>query len=45
MITLKHVAGSTMLADLLTKACARAIFVSLLMLLDRFAVDGVASPA
>ena len=33
------------LADLLTKACSRAIFVTLLRLLDAFAVDGVASSA
>jgi hypothetical protein len=42
VITLKHVPGSTMMADLLTKACARAVFVSLMKLLDAFSIDGVA---
>lgn len=36
VVTMQHVAGAIMLADLLTKACARPIFVSLLELLDDF---------
>ena len=43
VITLAHVPGTTMLADLLTKACARAVFVKLLQLFDAFAVDGAAA--
>ena len=37
-----HLPGSVMLADLLTKAVGRQVFVALLKLLDAFAVDGIA---
>ena len=40
VVTLKHVKGAMMLADILTKACARAIFSELLRLLDDYAVSG-----
>ena len=43
VIILRHVPGSTMLADLLTKATSRQIFVALIKLLDAFPVNGVAS--
>ena len=43
VIVLRHVPGSTMLADLLTKATSRQIFVALIKLIDAFSVDGVAS--
>ena len=45
VITLRHVPGRTMLADLLTKAVERAIFLQLLRLFDRYASDGVVCPA
>lgn len=44
VVTLKHVAGRVMIADILTKAQARAVFVELLNLLDRYAVDGIVCP-
>ena len=40
----QHVAGVVMLADILTKAVARPIFLELLRLLDSYARDGLASP-
>ena len=43
VITLRHVPGSTMVADLLTKATSRQIFVALLKLIDTFSVNNVAS--
>ena len=33
VVTMRHVAGTVMLADLLTKACARPVFLELLKLL------------
>ena len=39
-IVVKHLPGSRMIADLLTKAVARALFCELLALLDSFAVNG-----
>ena len=41
-IVVKHLPGSRMIADLLTKAVARALFRELLQLLDNFAVNGTA---
>ena len=38
--TVKHVAGSTMIADILTKAPARAIFIEMLRLLLAYPVSG-----
>ena len=38
VVTLKHVAGATMIADILTKACARMIFVALLQLIVEHAL-------
>ena len=43
-VTLKHVAGSTMIADVLTKACARVIFVALLQLIVEHAHTRRVSP-
>ena len=43
VITLRHVPGSTMVADLLTKATSRQIFVALIKLIDTFSVNGIAS--
>ena len=40
VVTLKHVKGAVMIADILTKACARAIFSELLRLLDDYAASG-----
>ena len=43
-VILKHVAGNTMLADILTKAVSRAIFLKLIDLLDNYSHDGLAVP-
>ena len=40
VVVVEHVAGSTMIADLLTKPCARATFVKLRELLDNFSTSG-----
>ena len=40
VIVLQHVPGTVMLADLLTKAVARAMFVELMRLLDAYAQTG-----
>ena len=45
VVTLSHVAGTVMLADLLTKAVARAMYVELLRLLDAYAQSGDACPS
>ena len=45
VIELRHVPGRVMIADLLTKAVARALFHELLKLADAYAVDGVAHAA
>ena len=45
VIELRHVPGRVMIADLLTKAVARALFFELLKLADAYAVDGVAHAA
>ena len=39
VIALEHVAGVVMMADILTKAVARATFVTLLKLLDSYAAE------
>ena len=44
VIVLEHVAGTVMLADLLTKAVARAMFVELMRLMDEYAQSGSACP-
>jgi hypothetical protein len=44
-ITLEHVSGAIMLADLLTKAVARPVFVELRRLLDEFPTAGEAALA
>ena len=44
VVTLKHVAGATMIADVLTKACARAIFVVLVQLVVDYARARRVSP-
>ena len=41
-VTLEHVPGATMMADIATKAPARRIFTELLALLDVFSRSGVA---
>ena len=45
VVTLAHVPGTVMLADLLTKAVARAVYVALLRVLDSYAVTGDPVPA
>ena len=44
VITLAHLPGSVMIADLLTKAVSRPIFVSLLRLLRSYSSDGIVCP-
>ena len=41
---MKHLPGKVMIADILTKAPARVVFIELLKLIDRYSVDGVACP-
>ena len=41
----KHLPGKVMIADLLTKAVARAVFHTLVALLNKFAADGIACPS
>ena len=43
IIMLQHVAGRFNLADILTKAVTRAIYLELMRLLDSYAITGVAS--
>ena len=45
VVTLQHVPGKTMVADLLTKAVARQIFIELLRLLDAYAASGIVCPS
>ena len=45
VLTLRHVPGRVMVADLLTKAVARAILRELLELFDRYATDGTVCPS
>ena len=40
VVTLQHVKGAVMIADILTKACARQVFIELLRLLDGYAASG-----
>ena len=44
VVRLEHVAGAVMIADILTKAQARPVFLELLRLLDAFSANGVAAP-
>ena len=41
---LKHLPGGVMIADILTKAPARVIYIDLLRLIDAYASDGIACP-
>ena len=41
-VTLRHVAGVSMVADILTKGVARPVFISLLRLLDGYPSNPVA---
>ena len=45
VVGVAHVPGKVMLADLLTKAVSRAVFLALLRLLDAFSADGVVVPS
>ena len=42
VVTLEHVKGAVMIADLLTKAQARPVFLELIRLLDAYAASGAA---
>ena len=44
-VLLLHVPGATMIADLLTKAVSRPVFVELRRLLDAFSARGEPCPA
>lgn len=44
VISLSHVAGTTMVADLLTKAVSRVIYHTLMQLIALYARDGVVCP-
>ena len=43
VVTLRHVKGAIMLADILTKGTARAIFLELLSLIDSYSISGEGS--
>ena len=44
VLTLNHLSGNVMVADLLTKAVSRAVFTTLVTLLANYSRDGVVSP-
>ena len=44
IVVLKHVPGRIMLADLLTKAVARPLYLALLRIFDDYAVTGIVYP-
>ena len=44
-VAMGHLPGRVMIADLMTKACARVTYIELLRLIDSYARDGVACPA
>ena len=44
VVRLQHLPGKVMVADLLTKAVARALFASLMDLIRQYAESGVACP-
>ena len=44
VVTLQHLPGRVMVADLLTKAVSRPVFLALLKLFDAYAEDGVMCP-
>ena len=44
VIVMAHLSGSIMIADVLTKAVARALFVKLIALVDEYHVQGIAAP-
>ena len=45
VVRLQHLPGKVMIADLLTKAVARALFASLMDLIRQYAESGVACPS
>ena len=44
VVSLAHVKGSVMIADILTKAVSRAVYVELMNLLDNYATSGEVCP-
>ena len=44
-VAMGHLPERVMIADLMTKACARVTYIELLRLIDSYARDGVACPA
>ncbi len=45
VVRMQHLPGKIMVADLLTKAVARALFASLMDLIRQYAESGVACPS
>ena len=43
-VAMQHLPGRVMIADLLTKAVSRILYIQLLGLIDAYARDGVACP-
>jgi len=44
-VSMQHLPSRVMIADILTKAPARVVFIDLLRLIDAYAQDGIACPA
>ena len=44
-VVLRHVPGRIMIADMLTKAVSRSLYLELLRLFDAYATDGIVCPA
>ena len=44
VVTLRHVPGRVMIADLLTKSVSRQLFMRLLQLFDAYSAEGVVCP-
>ena len=44
-VSMQHLPDRVMIADILTKAPARVVFIDLLRLIDAYAQDGIACPA
>ena len=45
VIVLRHLPGKVMIADVLTKAVERPLYLALLRLFDAYATDGIVCPA
>ena len=45
VFTFAHTPGATMMADILTKAVVRPLFIELFKLIEKYAADGLAVPS